>query len=239
MTAVKRFEPWALVVALLFPTLVTWIYFVALADWPSAWQQAAAIFGKVDQFAFPILWVWLILGEPIGWPRWSSRGVFSCVLFGCLVVTSMLLLYHGLFKPSGWFDAATEQAVEKVAGIGISSKWIYAGLGTFYALVHSGLEEYYWRWFVFGRLRRYLSTASAAVISSLGFMAHHVIVLAVYFGWASPMTYFFSGCVAIGGLVWSLYYERTNNLWGPWLSHLVIDAGIFVLGYDVIGHLFA
>src|SRR5262245_49028427 len=43
---------WAmLIVALALPTLVTWLYFVALADAPSAVQQAAYGAGKLVQFA--------------------------------------------------------------------------------------------------------------------------------------------------------------------------------------------
>ena len=65
----------------------------------------------------------------------------------------------------------------KVAGFGIDSVAKYAALGVFYSLVHSLLEEYYWRWFVFGQLRRLVPLWPAIVVSSLGFMAHHVLVL--------------------------------------------------------------
>ena len=158
--------------------------------------------------------------------------------------------------------------------------WKYIALGAFYAVCHSFLEEYYWRWFVFRRLhllwsprspreregeapaepvagtvsagaspshRRFLlaaqdattPVASAVVVSSLAFMTHHVILLATYFGWGSPWTYFFSACVAVGGALWAWLYERTGSLYGPWLSHVVVDAAIFVVGYDMARGLFA
>src|SRR5262249_1527345 len=104
----------------------------------------------------------------------------------------------------------------------------------FVTVPHSLLEEYYWRWFVFGQLRRRLTLASAIVISSLGFMAHHVIILYVFFPdhfltAAVP----FSLCVAAGGAVWAWLYERSGSIYAPWLSHLVVDAGLFVVGYDL------
>ena len=57
----------------------------------------------------------------------------------------------------------------------------YVVLAAFLAVVHSLLEEYYWRWFVFGRLRRLVSSPAAILISSLAFMAHHVVVLGRFF----------------------------------------------------------
>jgi membrane protease YdiL (CAAX protease family) len=96
------------------------------------------------------------------------------------------------------------------------------------------LEEYYWRWFVFARLRKLTTLPNAIVISSLGFMAHHVIVLSHYFGGLSFLSCFFSLGVAIGGVVWSWLYARTHSLWGSWLSHALVDAGIFLVGFDLV-----
>ena len=64
-------------------------------------------------------------------------------------------------------------------------------------------------------------------------MAHHVILLAAYFQWTSPSTYWFSLAVATGGVVWAWIYERSQTLWGPWLSHALVDAGIFLIGFDL------
>jgi membrane protease YdiL (CAAX protease family) len=104
----------------------------------------------------------------------------------------------------------------------------------FYSIAHSLLEEYYWRWFVFSQLRRLIPLAPAIVVSALGFTAHHVLVLAHYFGWTSPLTLLFSASVAVGGAFWAWLYERTGSLLGPWLSHLVIDAGIFFIGFKLV-----
>ena len=42
---------------------------------------------------------------------------------------------------------------DKLTALGLQSPAAFIVLGVFYALVHSLLEEYYWRWFVFARLR--------------------------------------------------------------------------------------
>lgn len=222
-----------LALALVLPTLVTWLYFVVLADQASHWQQLAATLGKSVQFLLPIVWVVGVQQRKL---RWSppGRGLWEGALFGVAVVMLMLVAYHVGLKPWAGFHGAAAAIREKVQQIGISSTSSYVGLGAFYALVHSGLEEYYWRWFVFRQLKCLASVRSAVLISSLGFMAHHVILLATFFGWGSPLTYLGSLGVAIGGAYWAWLYQRTGSLMGSWLSHLVVDAGIFLVGYDIV-----
>src|SRR5271156_4434463 len=94
--------------------------------------------------------------------------------------------------------------------------------------VHALLEEYYWRWFLFGGLRRFMPVSWAVVLSSLAFAAHHVILLASFFGGISWATILFSLCVGVGGAAWAWIYHRSGSLLGPWLSHVLIDTGIFV-----------
>jgi membrane protease YdiL (CAAX protease family) len=65
-------------------------------------------------------------------------------------------------------------------------------------------------------------------------MAHHVFILAVYFGWDSPWTYFLSLSVAAGGFIWAWMFEKTASLYGVWASHALVDTAIFIVGYDVV-----
>ena len=43
-----------------------------------------------------------------------------------------------------------------------------------------------------------------------------------------------SAAVAIGGAFWAWLYERSGSLVGPWMSHLLVDAGIFLVGFDLV-----
>ena len=61
-----------------------------------------------------------------------------------------------------------------------------------------------------------------------------MILLATYFGWGSPLTWLCSFCVGIGGAVWAWLYHSTGRLRIPWISHLIVDAGIFGLGYLIV-----
>ena len=71
----------------------------------------------------------------------------------------------------------------------------------------------------------------ALLLSSLAFMGHHVIVLAHYF--PIGLTVLFSLAVAVGGAAWAWLYHRAGSLAAPWVSHLLIDAAIMVVGYDL------
>ena len=222
-------------IAMVLPTLVTWVYFVVLADAPAAMQQTAYSIGKVAHFTLPV--AWLIYTRRKQWREGMTfrvEGTLIGFAFGAVVAGAMIALYFLALKPMGFFDGPAEEIRAKVSGMAIDAAWKFAALGLFYSLVHSFMEEYYWRWFVFRQLNQHTSLAVAIVVSSLGFMAHHVILLAQYFGWGSPATWFFSLSVAVGGAAWAWIYARSKSIAGPWVSHLLIDAAIFVIGYDLV-----
>ncbi len=224
--------------ALLFPTLLTWAYFVLLARFPSGWQQAVYGAGKLLQFGFPLLWVLLLQASPSwpwsGWRRSGWRGVGWGLAFGSLVFLLMWLLCRLWLQPAGYLAGVEQQAIQKVRDLGLDHVGTYAATAVFYALAHSLLEEYYWRWFVFGQLQTRIGRGGAIALSSVGFMAHHVILLGTFFGWRSPLGYLCSVGVAIGGAVWAWIYCESRSLLGPWLSHMLIDAAIFLIGYQLV-----
>ncbi len=234
-------------VALTLPTLVTWLYFVALAEAPSAVQQGAYAIGKVVQFGLPVVWVWWVLGRgwrgrrsseaqvpPGGRDLQGRRDVLLGLAFGLAVMGAMAGLYYYGLKPAGLFKGPATEVREKIAAFGVHTLASYIALAAFYSLAHSLLEEYYWRWFVFGHCCRWLPLPWAIVVSSVGFAAHHVLVLGTYFGYSSPLTWLFSAGIVIGGAFWAWLYRRSGSLLGPWLSHALVDAAIFVIGWDLV-----
>lgn len=223
-----------LAVALTLPTLVTWLYFVALDGQAAALQQGTYAVGKTIQFALPAVWVLLVLHERPRLARPGWPGVLIGLAFGLAVMGLMAALYYAVLKPQGLFDQPAEEVRTKVKSFGVHTLAAYVALSVFYSLVHSLLEEYYWRWFVFGYCCRPLPLAGAIAISSVGFAAHHVLVLAKYFGYGSPLTWLFTLGIVIGGAFWAWLYRRTGSLAGPWLSHALVDATIFVIGWNLI-----
>ena len=233
-TANRRAEWGALLFALVYPTLLTVVYFILLAKSATVLQQGTYAIGKLIQFTFPVVWIVGVRRMRIGWSRPRRSDLVRGGLLGLTLFTVILILYHYVASPAGLFGSTAGEAIrQKIEGLGMGSLPRYVVLATFYVLLHSLFEEYYWRWFVFGRLRNLTSLPASIGVSSLGFMAHHVCIVSTFFGWLSPMSLLLSAAVAGGGVIWAWLYHRTNSLFAPWISHAFVDAAIFFVGYDL------
>lgn len=245
-----------LALGLMFPALLSWVYFDLLAAYSAALQQGVYAAGKIIQFSLPLIFVFFVAPELTDppwarfkalrvrpWGLWAglkeSRGrpigLWVGLPFGAFVMAVIVFAVAG--GPWPWLPLdALEQAVRtKVTGLGIATPLRYAMVGIFYTIGHSFLEEYYFRWFLFGRLRRAMPLSAAIALSSVGFAAHHVLLLSVLLGWQHPLTWIFSVLIAVGGAVWAWIYEHSKSLLAPWLSHALVDAGIFLAGYLLLG----
>jgi uncharacterized protein len=231
----------ALLFALTFPTAMAWLYFVAAS--PAEPADVAAnpalralyVAGKVLQFGFPLIYLGVRDRAALRPSRPMGQGVGLGVAFGLLTALAIGCLYRYWLAGSPLLSATPARLRAKVAQFGLDTPAGFLVLATFLAVAHSFLEEWYWRGFVFARLRRLMPVGAAVAVSALGFMSHHVIVLGVFFPgrfWtaAVPM----SLCVAVGGAVWAGVYQRSGSLAGPWLSHLIVDAAIMAVGYDLL-----
>lgn len=223
-----------LAVALILPTAITWIYFIWLKDAPQIVQQVTYGVVKTIQFGLPAVWVLLVQREHPAFRPPGSWSLIVGVLFGVAVAAAMIVLYYFVLNPAGLFAGPSAAVRTKVTSFGISSPLAFLLFGVFVSAIHSLLEEYYWRWFVFGQLARGCRLPTAILISSLGFAAHHVLVLSLYFGWTAPLTWLFSLAIAIGGACWAWLYYKSDSLAAPWLSHALVDAAIFAIGYQMI-----
>ena len=228
----------AVLFALVLPTFVTLAYFVWSEGLEPGLRQAIYGIAKIVQFGFPIAWVWIVQRHrPRLWPI-SLSGVRLGLAFGVVILLAALGLYHGWLKSAEFFVAGIGPIQAKIAEMGFDAAWKFAALGVFYSLFHSLLEEYYWRWFVFDQLKQLVPIWPAIVISALGFMSHHVLVIGTFFGYGSPLTWLLSAAVATGGVFWAWLYHRSSSLMGPCLGHALVDSAIFLIGYDIASGLF-
>jgi uncharacterized protein len=228
----------ALAFAMLFPTAVAWLYFLALAHGGgqvNRWQQLTYAAGKCVQFAFPVVFLWAFEGRfpRPGWPRFA--GLLPGLGFGVAVAALIFVLYYGALRHSPLLAETPARVRQKVQEFGVASAESYALFSAIICLAHSLLEEYYWRGFVFGQSRRLLPLAPSLLLSALAFMAHHVLVLSVFLpGQFLSAVVPLSLAIAAGGAVWAWLYERSGSVWSPWLSHLLVDAAIFGVGWEML-----
>jgi membrane protease YdiL (CAAX protease family) len=226
----------ALVFALLFPTVMAGVEYLAATPGqggPNFATLVAYIGGRAVQFSFPLLCLW-VFGHRLPRPAAPGRGgLVLGAVFGLVVGVGILVLYHAVLRDTVLFADSPRRLRAKLGEYGLDSPGGFALFAAFVTVLHSFLEEYYWRWFVFGRLRRVAAPGTAMALSSLAFMAFHVFALLTFlpgYFWTAvvPLT----ACVGVGGAAWAWLYQRTGTLYAPWLSHLLVDAALFVVGYD-------
>jgi uncharacterized protein len=231
----------ALLVVHCFPVTMSWLYLIVFRttpDAPAHERIAMAVMfttAKTVQFAFPAIYVWYFERHQLrlAWP--TLRGLEYGAGFGLAVALLVVVVFFGWFYHSALLGQTPEKVYELLQDLHCTTPAGYVLLTFIFCVGHAALEEYYWRWFAFGWLRRYVPVTAAIVISALGFTAHHLLLLYVYFPgnfWllAVPM----SLAVAIGGAVWAWIYYRSGSLYAAWLSHMLIDLAIFAAAYAMV-----
>jgi membrane protease YdiL (CAAX protease family) len=101
--------------------------------------------------------------------------------------------------------------------------------GLILSVVHSLIEEYYWRWFVYGRLKRFFQNSNASFLSGLAYSAHHIVVLNIYFSFWGVV--FFGILVFLAGIYWNYTYQKHESIFASWIQHLFVDLAIIYIGY--------
>ena len=233
----KRPSVFLLVFLLVFPLIQALLYFVVMADWNPNVQKGTYTTTKIIMFVLPLVYMARFAKEPLRVRRFNSRGLLEGSLFGLGVLVAMCVMYYVWLKPIGLIGPGTpagDAIWARVSAFGFSTPIHFIMFGAFVSLIHSGLEEYYWRWFTFGQLSRVAPKYAAIIVSGLGFMLHHIVIIGVYFGFDDPATWLFSFAVGIGGMYWAWLYDRKDSIYAPWLSHAWIDLAIFIVGYDVL-----
>lgn len=183
---------------------------------------------KVWLLALPLTWHVLVERKPIriNKPEWP--GLAMGVTTGLIIAGVIFGGYH--FIGRHWIDA--EAMRQAAAARGFDAVGLYIGFALYASLVNALLEEYVWRWFVFRRFEGLVKPIAAVVHCAAAFTLHHVFALSVYFDWR--ITLIGSAGVFIGGVTWSALYLRYRNVWSPWVSHLIADAAIFWIGWELI-----
>ena len=218
--------------AMALPLVGALLYFVILKGTVTA--QVVYSLVKVIMLAGPIVVVMTLERDGLHFDffDWKNqlRAIPLGLLTGGLIAALMLVLYE--YSALGdYVNRFADDVRQKAVQLGFLDH--YWSFGVFLAVGHSLLEEYYWRWFVFGRLRKFVKPAvSAGLLGSLAFAAHHYVVLGCFF---SPFgAVLFGSCVAMGVGLWCWMYNRQKTLLGCWLSHALVDAMIMYIGYRLI-----
>ena len=190
--------------------------------------NAAYAVCKAILYGAPLLWWWR-QPRPRPRPAWPTRtglgvAIGSGLGIGAVILAVYALLPEGAYDPALLRKAATES--------GFDTKARFLAMAAWLCVANALLEEYVFRWFLYGRCRELLARAPAMLAGAAIFTAHHVIVLRAFFDW--PLALLASGGVFVGGLVWTWTYERYDSIWPGTLSHALVDVAILTVGWHLL-----
>jgi len=150
-------------------------------------------------------------------------GVVSGVLMSGFILGAFFTFYDTFFTYSS-------NILAKVIEVGILPYYFWVAIGI--SVFHSLFEELFWRWYAVHGLQNFLSPLSAMLIGAGLFALHHYVLLSQFVSW--ELTLLFGTLVGVGGLIWSWMYKKTGSILSAWVSHAIVDATLFSIGYLLI-----
>lgn len=212
------------------PFMAALVYFVWLGDHPAA--RIAYGLTKAFTLVWPLVAVLWIIRERLPRPGigdvFNARVCVTGIISGALIAAAILLLMNTVIGDI--VAGNSENILSKIVAFGLTEH--YLAFAVFLSLIHSLIEEYYWRWFVYGRLRQLIRSHYAHILAGVAFASHHIVIASQFFPilWAVVL----GSCVALGGMIWSMMYERQKTITGAWISHMIVDLSIMAIGYQLV-----
>jgi hypothetical protein len=202
----------------------------AMAMWVAPGPVGKAVyFGcKAWLLALPVLWLLIVERRRLSWSPVRHGGMTVGIVSGLLIGAAILAAYWLFARPH--IDAAP---LLEIAGKNrFDRPAVYIAFTLYIMLVNSLLEEYVWRWFVLSRCEAFLPRAAAVGAAAVFFTIHHVVALKAYLAWDT--TLLAAGGVCVGGLLWGWMYARYRSVWPGFVSHVLVDAAVFGIGWTLL-----
>ena len=208
----------------------------SLGDWfAMIWQPTRGTMIGWAMYALSKIWV---IAIPALWLLFVEKGRLSLspvrrggLIVGALVGVAMAVAIIATYFIAGHlidFEAMRHAN----AANGLTSPLRYVLLVVPLALVNSLMEEYVWRWFVFRKCETLIGGVPAVFVSGLLFAGHHVVALAAQTNW--HIVLLGSIGVFLAGTIWSWCYLRYRSIWPGYVSHIVADLGVYIVGWIVL-----
>lgn len=221
----KRKNITVVLMAMFLPAIFAYFYFVVLRE--SSYANPVYLLSRFFLIMLP--WIWVIAADKEKFPivRFKKEGLFagfeSGLFIGAVIVATYFLILKGVLNLG--------EIRVKAEVFNISDRnFLFVAL--FFIFINSALEEYYWRWFTYSKLRTLFKGRKAILLSAFGFTLHHIIILVLYFGVLFGLLFSFG--VFIGGAIWSYFYQKFDSIIPCFVSHSIVDASLIVIGYDIL-----
>jgi membrane protease YdiL (CAAX protease family) len=220
----------AVLPAMVLPFIASIFYFVLFSE--SIITRTIYVSIKLFMVAWPLFSICLITRVKFPSIQTTFKKQLKAALTGILVAMPLIALMAILMLTSleQVIAGSSNKIAIKAEQFGmLEHYWMFA---IFLSLIHSFIEEYYWRWFVFGKLQKVTGILTAYILTGVAFGSHHVVIGTQFFGlfWG-----FIGGLlVAAAGIIWSIMYHSQKTIIGAWVCHLIVDLYIMSIGYKLI-----
>ena len=157
-----------------------------------------------------------------------KKYIFSIIPIG-VILASIYVSSFLLFKD--WLDLQIiVTKLHELISLNISNL-IFIGL--YIVIVNSLLEEYFWRGFMFEKLRKLIKPWMAHIFTGIAFSFHHIMF---YYNWFN-MTFFL--IVTIGlifyAIMMNFIFQRYKDLLSCWLVHSFVDIAQIFIAFKIFG----
>ncbi len=216
----------AILPGLFIQFLGAYLYFILFKD--ESFAQAIYFATKASIVIWPLVWITAsrkYFAKMFGGQK--NKSIIWGTISGIAILLAVAVTYFFL---SDFLTQFSTNFRTKAEDLNFLKHYILFSF--FLSVIHSFIEEYYWRWFIFNGLKLKMKVLSAAIIGSLGFASHHFLILTEFF----PLYLSAIGTATIfaAGLMWSRIYIKSGNIWGGWISHFCADMAIMTVGYFLI-----
>ena len=195
--------------------------------------------GSVGQGIFTLLKVWLVLlplvwatridGDRLRLPRLTRQDILAGLGLGLIMFAAITGAY-GLFGPQ-WIDFNDIRA--KAAQVGLTSPVVFLVGAAYWTFINAFIEEAVWRNFIYRKCEVLVPRISAVLLAAFFFTLHHSLALWFYTqDWR--VVVLGSLGVFLAGVSWSICYSLSRSLWPGYLSHILADAAIALVGYHLL-----
>lgn len=234
-----------LIFASLLPSLGVGIYFFVTPS-SSIWSPVLYYTLKTLQFTLPLLYFRFVLKSQKDLiflyqkPTWlgpKARSVSIALMLFCFLFT--LLAYFFVLKNMPFVDTIRMQILDNLTRLRVQNLKSFIMLALAISIIHSFLEEYYWRGFVdklfikiFPNLNRYFIYLLGAFLFTL----HHLILIYKFLGPSANLAsvLFFGFFVFAPGFVWSYQTDKYKSVYPAWLGHIGADLGLMLVALLII-----
>ena len=200
---------------------------MALVIAPGMVGQTVLVICQIWLLLLPIIWLLKVEDKPLQISKPTQFDWITGVIIGLLIFAIILTIYWLLLQH--WIDVnLVRKRLERVVKIDRQTFKLGAA---YFILINALIEEYFWRWFIYSRCEKLVSSQLAVFLTSLFFTLHHTIALAVFTDWR--ITSIGSLAVFIAGIIWSEYYRRYRSIWSNYFSHAIADLALHIVAWQV------